>query len=108
MTTVISILGIVGRAIGKVLASSLGWATTLLYGRVPSGHQKFVEGMLAGSILWAALVVLTLVPPVFAFVLATTPFVPSLGLAILRTAMLAGLAEGRCASKGDALYFSWR
>lgn len=91
MTTVISILGIVGRAIGKVLASSLGWATTLLYGRVPSGHQKFVEAMLAGSVVWAALVILTLIPPVFAFVLATTPFVPSVGLSILRTLILAGL-----------------
>jgi hypothetical protein len=91
LTTIISILGILGRALGRVLTSSLGWATSLLYGRVPKDHQVYVEAMFGASVLWAALVVLTLIPAVFGFVLSTTPFVPSLGLALLRALILGGL-----------------
>ena len=91
MTTIISILGILGRALGRVLTSSLGWATSLLYGRVPKDHQVYVEAMFGASVLWAALVVLTLIPAVLGFVLSTTPFAPSLGLALLRALILGGL-----------------
>jgi len=91
LTTIISILGILGRALGRVLTSSLGWATSLLYGRVPKDHQVFVEAMFGASVLWAALVVLTLIPAVLGFVLTTTPFAPSLGLALLRALILGGL-----------------
>jgi hypothetical protein len=91
VTTIISILGIVGRAVGRVLTSSLGWATSLLYGRVPAANQKYVEAMFGAAVLWGALVIITLVPPVLRFVLATTPFVPSVGLNLLRAALIAGL-----------------
>jgi hypothetical protein len=91
VTTIISILGIIGRAVGRVLTSSLGWATSLLYGRVPAANQKYVETMFGCAVLWAALAIIALLPPVFRFILATTPFVPSLGLNLLRTAMIAGL-----------------
>jgi len=91
LTTIISILGILGRALGRVLTSSLGWATSLLYGRVPKDHQVYVEAMFGASVLWAALVVLTLIPAVLGFVLTTTPFAPSLGLVLLRTLILGGL-----------------
>ena len=91
MTTIISILGLIGRAVGGVLASTLGWAGSLLYGRVPKDHQVYVEAMLGASVLWAALVVVALIPPVLSFVLATTPVVPSLGLSLLRTLLIAGL-----------------
>ncbi|MEA2606207.1 MAG: hypothetical protein QOI00_964, partial [Chloroflexota bacterium] len=43
MTTLVSLIGIVGRAIGGVLTSSLGWASSLLYGRVPADHRKYVD-----------------------------------------------------------------
>src|SRR5436305_12894517 len=80
LTTVISVLGILGRAIGRVLTSSLGWAASLLYGRVPTSHQRYVEARLGGSLLWAALVLLTLVPPAAAFVFSTTPCVAPIRL----------------------------
>ncbi|HEY8438726.1 MAG TPA: hypothetical protein VIK65_08960 [Candidatus Limnocylindrales bacterium] len=91
MTTVISVLGILGRAIGRLLTSSLGWGTSLLYGRVPTRHQRYVEAMFGGSVLWAALVLITFVPPVAAFVFSTTPFVPSVGRNVLRTTIIAAL-----------------
>lgn len=91
VTTIISILGIIGRAVGRVLTSSLGWAASLLYGRVPAANQKYVEAMFGFAVVWAALAIIALLPPVLGFILATTPFVPSLGLNLLRTAMIAGL-----------------
>lgn len=91
MTTLISVLGILGRTIGRVLTSSLGWAASLLYGRVPKDHQRYVETMFGVSMLWAALVLITLLPPVASFVFTTTPFVPSVGVSVLRTVIIAGL-----------------
>jgi len=89
--TIISLFGIVGRAIGRVLASTLGWASSLLYGRVPKDHQVFVEATLGASVLWGAFVVFALIPAVLSIVLATTPFAPSLGLTLVRTILIAGL-----------------
>jgi hypothetical protein len=91
VTTIVSILGFIGRAVGSVLASSLGWATGLLYGRVPKDHQKYVELMLGASIAWAFLLVVALVPAVGAFVRTTTPGATSVGGAVLRTLILAAL-----------------
>jgi hypothetical protein len=91
VTTIISILGILGRALGRVLTSSLGWASSLLYGRVPKNHQAFVEAIFGASVLWAALLVLAIVPAVFGFVLTTTPFAANAGLSLLRTLIIDGL-----------------
>lgn len=85
---IVSILGVIGRSIGNVLTSSLGWASSLLYGRVPKDHQVFVEAMLGGSILWAFSSLLLLVGPLMSFAMATTPFVPSFGLAVLRVVLV--------------------
>jgi hypothetical protein len=91
VTTIISILGIVGRAVGRVLTSSLGWASSLLYGRVPKDHQGYVEAMLGASVLWAVLAVIALIPAGLGFVLSTTPFVHSVGADLIRTLLIIGL-----------------
>jgi hypothetical protein len=90
VTTIISILGLIGRALGRVLTSSLGWAASLLYGRVPKDHQVFVEAMFGLSLLWAFILVLSFVPAVLGFAMATTPFVSSAGWSLFR--ILAGIA----------------
>ncbi len=89
--TIISILGLVGRAVGRTLASSLGWAGSLLYGRVPKDHQVYVEAMFGASVVWGLLVIFAVIPAVLLFVLSTTPFVPSLGASLLRGLLVAGL-----------------
>ncbi len=92
MTTLVSLVGIVGRAIGGVLTSSLGWASSLLYGRVPADHRKYVDIIMGASLGWGVLVLITLLPGVGAFLIASTPFVSSIGLALLRSVILVGLA----------------
>ncbi len=91
MTTLVSLLGIVGRAIGKVLTSSLGWASSLLYGKVPADHRKFLDVMMGASLVWALLAVAALIPAVGSFLRSSTPFATSIGLALLRSLILAGL-----------------
>jgi hypothetical protein len=39
MTILVSVFGFVGRFAGDLLTSALGWASSLLFGRVPRAHQ---------------------------------------------------------------------
>jgi len=91
MTTLISILGFVGRAIGRILGRSLGWASRLIYGKVPRDHQVYVELMLGAAVLWALIAIAVLLPAVGSFLWATTPFAPSIGLALLRAVLIVAL-----------------
>ena len=91
MTMLVSLVGFVGRAIGGVLTSSLGWASNLLYGRIPSSHRKYVDIVMGASLIWGVLVVIVLLPGVGAFLVSTTPVVNSVGHVLLRSVILVGL-----------------
>ena len=91
MTTLISLIGIIGRAAGKLLGSALGWASSLLFGRVPRSHQIFVSLLMGGSLLWVVLIVATLVPGVASFLLDATPHPAFIGIALVRFVILFGL-----------------
>ena len=57
MTILISAFGVAGRFAGDLLMTALGWASSLLFGRVPRTHQIFVVLMMALSFLWIVAVV---------------------------------------------------
>jgi hypothetical protein len=73
MTTIISVFGILGRFAGDLMMSALGWASSLLFGRVPRSHQIYLVLMMAGSFLWIVAVLGVVVPSVATFVLTATP-----------------------------------
>ena len=50
------------RFVGKVLTTALGWASTLLFGRVPASRQILLLGMTFGSVIWMVLLVGVVVP----------------------------------------------
>ena len=77
MTTLISILGIAGRFAGGLLTSALGWASSLLFGRVPRSHQVYLVLMMAASILWTVFLLALVVPSIASLLLATTPHPPT-------------------------------
>lgn len=85
MTLIVSVLGVAGRVAGDLLSSALGWASSLLFGRVPRTHERWVLLMLFASVLWLIALVGLLIPTVAAFYAATTPFVQDqwLGTALL-------------------------
>ena len=99
MTTIISVLGILGRFAGDLLTTALGWASSLLFGRVPRAHQVFLVLMMAGSFLWFVIVAAVILPSVATFVLTTTPhpaFIsgPWLATALIVTAVVLPLGVG--------------
>jgi hypothetical protein len=91
MTMVVSIFGILGRFAGDLLTSALGWASSLLFGRVPRSHQVFLVLMMAGSFLWTILVLSLLVPGIASLLLAATPHPPFVDRAWLGIALLLGV-----------------
>jgi hypothetical protein len=99
MTILVSLFGITGRFAGDLLASALGWASSLLFGRVPRTHQMFLVLMMAGSFLWLVLLLSLLVPSVASTLLTATPHPPFvdrvwLGVALLASVIILPLIVG--------------
>jgi len=90
MTLIVSALGVAGRFAGDLLQSALGWASNLLFGRVPSDHQRYVLLMMAASILWVMALLGVVIPAVTTFYLASTPRPPSLTDSVVQSLLLAG------------------
>jgi hypothetical protein len=75
---------------GKVLTTALGWASTLLFGRVPASRQMALAAITFGSVIWMVLVAGVVYPDLGTFLLL---FVPSQNLvpeSVIRLAMLIG------------------
>ena len=99
MTILISAFGVAGRFAGDLLMTALGWASSLLFGRLPRSHQVFLVLMMALSFLWIVAVVALLVPTVASTLLATTPHPPFVdnqwfGFAVLLSVILLPLCVG--------------
>jgi hypothetical protein len=76
------------RFAGKILTTALGWASTLLFGRVPADRQPILLGITFGSVIWLVLLGGVLFPDVGTFLLVLVPpqdFVPEW---VIRVAML--------------------
>lgn len=99
VTILISVFGFAGRFAGDLLMTALGWASSLLFGRVPRTHQVYLVLMMALSFLWLLAAVALLVPTVASTLLATTPHPPFVdhqwfGFAVLLSVIGLPLAIG--------------
>src|SRR5258708_25089193 len=54
---------------GKILNTSFGWATILLFGKVSKSRQPYLLSISLGSVLWIMFVLGTIFPKFAAFVL---------------------------------------
>jgi hypothetical protein len=90
MATLAGILGVIGRFAGKLLTTTLGWASSLLFGRVPQDRQIVLALITFGSVVWAALVIGIIVPELGAFLVAAVPAPDVVDRGWLRLAMLVG------------------
>lgn len=88
MTTLVSVFGILGRFAGDLMMSALGWASSLLFGRVPRSHQVFLVLMMAASFVWLVAVLALILPSIAALVLTNTPHPPFINLRWLAAALL--------------------
>ena len=91
MTILVSVIGFVARFAAALLTTALGWASSLLFGRVQRSHQVFVIVMLAGSLTWLFLIVGALWPGVPGYLFDLTPHPGFVDRAWLRVVILGGL-----------------
>jgi hypothetical protein len=90
MAFLAALLALGSKYAGKVVSTTLGWASTLLFGRVPASRQILLTGITFGSVIWMVLLGGVLFPELGTFLLLLVPpqgFVPT---AVIRLAMLAG------------------
>ncbi|HEX5824264.1 MAG TPA: hypothetical protein VFY18_07405, partial [Candidatus Limnocylindrales bacterium] len=90
MAFLAAIFGFVGRFAGRVLTTTLGWASTLLFGRVPQSRQIVLALVTFGSVVWAALVIGVVLPEIGSFLVAAVPAPDVVDRGWIRIAMLIG------------------
>ena len=73
MAILATLFGLIGRFTGKLLTMSLGWASLLLFGRVPKDREVFLAAITFGSVIWVILIIGAVVPGAGAFLLAFAP-----------------------------------
>ena len=89
MAIIGGIFAALGRFAGKVVTMLLGWASVLLFGRVPQRKQSLLAFITLGSIAWVVTLVGVIVPNVGSFLLAAVPRPEFIDELWIRLAMLA-------------------
>ncbi len=89
MALIASLFALVGRFIGRVLTTTLGWASILLFGRIPQDRQVWLAVLTFGSLAWVAATVGVLFPDVGALLLTALPLPDWVPEDLVRLAMLA-------------------
>src|SRR3954453_11068700 len=75
----------------KVLTTALGWAGTLLFGRVPGSRQIMLLGITFGSVIWIVMLIGVILPDVGAFLLLLIPQQSYVPESVIRLLMLTGV-----------------
>jgi hypothetical protein len=86
------VFAMLGRFMGRLLNSALGWATILLFGKVEGRRQTFVLVMALGSLVWVVTLAGVLYPDIATFVLTFVPVPDFVDDTWIRIAMLAAAA----------------
>jgi hypothetical protein len=84
-----SLFALIGRFVGRVLTTTLGWASILLFGRVPQDRQVWLAVLTFGSLAWVAAAAGILVPAAGAFLLTALPLPDWIQQDLVRLVMLA-------------------
>ena len=91
MAILATVFGLVGRFTGKLLTMSLGWASLLLFGRVPKDREVFLAAITFGSVIWVVLIVGVAVPAAGVWLLSFAPIPDWVDEGLVRLAMLAAV-----------------
>lgn len=76
MAILATLFGVLGRFAGKLLTMTLGWAGTLLFGRVPKDRQVLLAAITFGALIWAVVLFGVIWPDAGTFILAFVPIPP--------------------------------
>ncbi|HYI66568.1 MAG TPA: hypothetical protein VEW95_06590, partial [Candidatus Limnocylindrales bacterium] len=91
MALLAPLFAFIGRQVGRVVQMAFGWATIMLFGRVPQRKQLLLAGVALGSVLWVVTLVGVLVPDAGAWLIAFIPAPDFIDEGVIRLVML-GLA----------------
>lgn len=84
-----AIFAALGRFLGRIVTTALGWASTLLFGQIPESKRLLLSFVTLGSIAWVVTVLGVLIPDVGTFLLAAVPAPDFIQESWIRLAMLA-------------------
>jgi len=90
MAILAGLASLIGRFAGRILNTTLGWATILLFGKVPQSRQTLLVVIVFGSLAWIVLVIGVLVPFVGTLLLAGVTLPAFVDINWVRVAMLIG------------------
>ena len=88
MALVQGLLALLLRSAGRLLNTAFGWATVMLFGRVPEDRQIYLSIAAFGSVLWLAALVGIAVPGAATFLLAFVTLPDWVDRGWIRIAML--------------------
>ncbi len=89
MAILAPIIAFAGRQLGRLVQLVFGWATLLLFGRVPQSKQLLLAGVSAGALLWIVLLVGVAIPDFGAWLIAFVPIPDFIDEGWVRLAFLA-------------------
>lgn len=92
MALLASLFALAGRFLGRIVSTALNWASTLLFGRVPSNRRLLLGAVAIGSLAWAITALGVLLPRVGTFLLTAVPAPGRVSSDWLRLVMLAAAA----------------
>ena len=90
MALISALFAYLGRSIGRILNTIFGWATIMLFGKVPQKRQILLSLLSFGSLLWLLFVLGVLLPRVASVLLAFMVPKTVAGQTWVRIAMFAG------------------
>src|SRR5674476_1120773 len=88
MAILATLFAAIGRQAGRVLTTALGWASTLLFGRVPRQKQLLLSLITLGSLAWVVMLLGIILPNVGTFLLTALPLPGFIAPDRVRLAML--------------------
>jgi hypothetical protein len=88
MAILTAIFGFLGRFVGRALSTTLGWASVLLFGRIPEDRRVRFSLLTLGSLVWVAAVYGVVFPGGGAFLLLLVPLTDRVDEGIVRLVML--------------------
>ncbi|HYE89489.1 MAG TPA: hypothetical protein VEA38_00660, partial [Terriglobales bacterium] len=89
MVVIQALLAMVFRSAGRLLNTAFGWATIMLFGRVPQDRQIYLSLVSFGSVIWLITVLGIAFPWVGTFLLSFVPLPEWVDKTWVRLAMLA-------------------
>jgi hypothetical protein len=84
-----ALLAALTRSAGRLLNTALGWATVMIFGKVPEDRQIYLSVLAFGSVLWIVVVLGIAFPSVGTFLLSFVPLPEWVSKGVVRLAMLA-------------------